>query len=144
VNELVWGRVFDPSGWPGFRAAGFSFAPLGLAQSWATILRSFGASVLATAAWVFVLAGTSFTLTGGLRVVASAAAAWGFGGGALRPGTSGPPGQPGAAVPTFVGLTGVGVPVFGGRTNASAATGVGAGAATAALGFCDAACFCWA
>src|SRR5689334_6454680 len=63
--------------------------PFGFAQRrlWAAFLRSFGASFLATAgAWILALAGASLTLSGGLRVVASADLGWtGFCGAALRP-----------------------------------------------------------
>jgi hypothetical protein len=114
--------------------------PFGFAQGRlrAVFFSSFGATARAAATRGFAT-GTSFTPSGGFRAAASAASAWtGVGGGALRPGSSGPPGQPGAAVPTFVRLSGVGVPVFGGRTNASVPTRVGV------LGFCNAACFCWA
>src|ERR1700722_5213064 len=78
---------------------GFSFAPWGLflcrvthppLTGWATIFRSFGAA--------------SRMDSGGLRCVGSIAAlptaAVFFVVGALWPGDSGPPGQPGVAVPT--------------------------------------------
>ena len=94
-------RFFRPYGACSF-LLGCAYPPL---ARWAAFLRSFGAWVvtlrdsdLTFASSALRLIAARFTLAEGLRLTSVGVGFVGFGGAALRPGTSGPPGQPGAAV----------------------------------------------